>query len=317
MKNRWLKQMFAFTITIGSLCTGFSHVSASSVSFDDINSYWAKKQIVNLANERVVSGIDEDTFAPNKPLTRAQFTVMLAKILKENLRTSGSAAEVGKYFSDVSFSAFYADELVRLRKANIIDDRGAFHGDRQITREEMAHYLVKGYTYLYAQDLSSFVTSHEIPFKDAQQIASRYMKDVMIADKINLIFGRSNGDFNPKSSLTRGEAASVMYRFGQIVPYKEKDKRSGQFADKYDAYYKNGQLYITFTYDINGAGFDGQILVITRSGTQLKINVEQIKLDNSSSGNVFKQMRTITVHEAGVSKVIVIMNGKQTASFNV
>jgi hypothetical protein len=318
LKKKWLPIALGSFITAGSLFTPFSSAFAASPSFDDIGDHWAESQIRSLASQGVINGIDSNTFAPDKPLTKGEFAAMLAKAMKSELKTSASPGEARKYFSDVDSSDYYASDLVRLKKANIIDDHGAFHGEGKISRQEMAHYLVNGYNYLYQDDLSSLVNTNHIPFKDADQISSGYKDDVVIADKINLIGGKNDGSFAPRASLTRGEAAAVIYRFIQLVPYEDIGLRaSTDLPDKFAAYYKEGKLYITFTYDLKSAGYNGQIIVITRSGKQLKINVDQVKLDNSSSSSGFEQMRTIAVKESGVSQVLLVMNGKETARFNV
>ncbi|MCI1692563.1 S-layer homology domain-containing protein [Aneurinibacillus aneurinilyticus] len=316
MKKHWMA-LAVSPLVAGGLLLG-EHSAAAAAPFSDIDNHWAEAQILSLARQGIVNGIDKNTFAPERSLTRGQFVVMLANTLKNDLTTSGTAQEAKKYFSDISGSDYYANDLVRLRKAGIIDDRGTFSGERKITRQEMAHYLVNAYRYLYKQDLSSIVNVKHIPFKDASSIAPSYRADVVIADKINLISGRDNGKFDPRATLTRAEAASVIYRFSQLVPYKDIGVRSGtQLATIQDAYYKNNKLYITFTYSLPGAGYDGQIIVITRSGQQLKIDVDQVKLDSSSSTSGFKQTRTIVVDESDIQTILVRVNGKEEARFNV
>jgi hypothetical protein len=317
LKKKWMSVALSSLVAISALMGGKTAAAASS--FSDIEDHWAESSILSLTHQGVISGMDENTFAPDRPLTRGQFAVMLAKVFKNDLKTKGYASEARKYFSDVDSSDYYADELVRLRKAGIIDDHGAFHGERRISRQEMAHYLVNAHRYLYKQNLSSIIDVKHVPFKDAKEIAPGYRDDVVIADKINLITGRDSGEFDPRASLTRAEAASVIYRFGQMVPYDDIGMRSGPgLANTYDAYYKNGKLYITFTYQLPSAGYNGQIIVITRSGQQIKIDVEQVKLDNSSSASGFKQTRTIAIEgESNIKTVIVKVNGKEEARFSV
>ncbi|BAU29240.1 S-layer family protein [Aneurinibacillus soli] len=318
MNRIFLRSLLSCLLTV-SLFAGHAPQSASAAAaFHDINDHWAKGQIRSLAQQGIVTGINSDTYAPDRPLTRSEFVVMLARVFKSDLKTKGSAYEVKKYYRDVDVSDFYADELVRLNRAGIIDDRGSFYGDRYITRQEMAHYLVNAYNYLYGQNLSTFVNANQSSFTDSSKISPRYRDDVVIADKIHLITGRDGGKFAPRDTLTRGEAASVIYRFSQLIPYEDKGVRSGpSLANINDAYYKNGKLYITFTYSLSGAGYNGQIIVITRSGKQVKIDVEPVKLDGSSSTGHFKQTRTITIEESGVQTIFVRMNGKETARFNV
>ncbi|MED0679422.1 S-layer homology domain-containing protein [Aneurinibacillus thermoaerophilus] len=317
MKKNWIILAASAAVAVGSLLAGGGSAAAAA-PFSDVNGHWAEAQILSLTSQGVISGINNHTFAPDRPLTRGQFVVMLAKILKNDLKTTGYRHEVKNYFTDVKASDYYADELVRLCKANIIDNRGSFRGGRNITRQEMAHYLVNAYRYLYKQDLSSHINTSRIPFKDAKDIAPGYRADVVIADKINLISGRDNGKFDPRATLTRGEAAYVIYRFGQIVPYEDVGVRSGsRLTTIQDAYYKNGNLYITFTYDLPSAGYNGQIIVVTRSGQQINIDVDQVKLDDSSSVSGFKQTRTIVVKESNIKTIIVRVNGREITRFNV
>ncbi|WCN36974.1 S-layer homology domain-containing protein [Aneurinibacillus uraniidurans] len=313
-----LRSLLVCLLTVSLFAAHAPQSVSAAATFHDIQDHWAKGQIRALAEQGIVTGVGSDTYAPDRPLTRSQFVVMLARVFKGDLKTKGSAREVKQYYRDVDASDFYADELVRLKRAGVIDDHGSFYGDRYITRQEMAHYLVNAYNYLYGQNLSQLVNRKQVPFTDAHKISPRYLDDVIIANKLHLITGRDGGQFAPHNTLTRGEAASVIYRFGQLIPYEDKSVQSGaNLTNVQDAYYKNGKLYITFTYSLSGAGYTGQIIVITRSGKQVKIDVEPVKLDSSSSTSRFKQTRTIAIEESGIQTIVVRMNGKEISRFPV
>lgn len=58
-------------------------VGSSSLSFKDINdTHWAYNAIQLLSSNGIIRGYKDNTFKPNYPITRAEFSAMLSRILK-------------------------------------------------------------------------------------------------------------------------------------------------------------------------------------------------------------------------------------------
>ena len=49
--------------------------------FKDIEGHWAQAHIEKLHEYGIVNGTSEDTFSPDKPVTRAEAAVMIANAL--------------------------------------------------------------------------------------------------------------------------------------------------------------------------------------------------------------------------------------------
>ncbi|MFL0363138.1 S-layer homology domain-containing protein [Pseudobacillus sp. 179-B 2D1 NHS] len=70
------------------LTSGFKLKSTKKTSFKDVPpSYWAYPYISALAENNITLGYPDGTFKPSTTLTRAQFSVFLAKALNDNFKT--------------------------------------------------------------------------------------------------------------------------------------------------------------------------------------------------------------------------------------
>lgn len=56
-------------------------VEENMAKFKDIEGHWAQKHIEKLHKYGIVNGTSEDTFSPDKPVTRAEAAVMIANAL--------------------------------------------------------------------------------------------------------------------------------------------------------------------------------------------------------------------------------------------
>ncbi len=56
-------------------------VEKNMTNFKDIEGHWAQKHIEKLHKCGIVNGTGEDTFSPDKPVTRAEAAVMIANVL--------------------------------------------------------------------------------------------------------------------------------------------------------------------------------------------------------------------------------------------
>lgn len=64
----------------------------AEVSFTDISSsHWAYQDIQALAANQITTGYEDNSFKPNQTITRAEFTVFMARVLKN---TDGENFEV-------------------------------------------------------------------------------------------------------------------------------------------------------------------------------------------------------------------------------
>ena len=171
-------------------------------SFKDIESSFAKNEILNLYDKGIVKGTSNSAFEPDRQVTRVEFASMLVRALE--LQESKDAPLT---FQDVQRTAWYAPEL----GAAILN--GVAHGfsDKEfrpfdsVTREQAAKMLSNSF---YTGELSD----GEVSFKDAGTIAAWAKPEIKALTDTAVITGYPDGSFKPKKGLTRAESAVLIYR---------------------------------------------------------------------------------------------------------
>ncbi|MBQ8002549.1 MAG: S-layer homology domain-containing protein, partial [Clostridia bacterium] len=103
--------------------------------FTDLSDdHWAKDSVLTLYAKGVVNGMDEDTFAPNDNVTRAQFVTMLVKAFGFTMKSAASP------FGDVTEDDWYFASVMAAYENGIAqgDYAGNFNPNSLITRQDMA-----------------------------------------------------------------------------------------------------------------------------------------------------------------------------------
>ena len=161
---------------------------------------WAKDFVEALAARGIVNGTNGN-FNPNAKIKRGDFVLMLAQVLDIN-----SNKDAG--FSDVAKSDYYSNAIAAAKELGIvkgISDK-VFGAKAEISRQDVmaiiARTLEKAGIEMKAADLGQF--------KDAAAI-SDYAKDSVAKLVGTGIISGNNGSINPKASLTRAEAAKMIY----------------------------------------------------------------------------------------------------------
>ncbi|MBP3966504.1 S-layer homology domain-containing protein [Paenibacillus lignilyticus] len=115
--------------------THFSTYSAAYVhkTFEDVGASPAKQAIEVLASKGIINGTSDNRFSPDQTISRADFVVLLARILEWNGQQAGDS------FSDVSANAYYSDALRTARALGIVLGSGnnKFNPAASITKVEM------------------------------------------------------------------------------------------------------------------------------------------------------------------------------------
>ena len=174
----------------------------AQVRFADTVGHWAQKDIEEMAERGIVSGVTENTFEPDRAITRAEFATLLVKAL--NL-SSGVSAE----FSDVFQSEWYYHSVNAAANAGLIAGYDSlFRPNDLITREEMAVILEKASSYLEKNAGRGRIER----FSDQASISDWAYDSVDAATTAGLISGMPDGTFAPKENATRAQAVSVIKR---------------------------------------------------------------------------------------------------------
>lgn len=183
--------------------------NGEKVEFTDISNHWAKDVISKMSDKGLIKGVGNGKFLPNEKMKRSEFAAALHKTLGIEINYI-KAPDINEFFDDVKNDDWFASQLYDLAVLNIIDDRGKFRPEDQITREEMVNYIINGYKYKFETLIEELEDSTD--FSDDKNIDKKYKKAVKQATKLGFIRGRGKNVFDPKGITTRAEALVVLDR---------------------------------------------------------------------------------------------------------
>ncbi|AEI40445.1 GH32 C-terminal domain-containing protein [Paenibacillus mucilaginosus] len=193
----------------GKWAAQVSHFSKYAVvsydkSFSDVSdSFWAAGVIKEMAAKHILAGIHDTQFAPNQPVTRAEFTALIVRAL-------GLGAQGAVTFTDVAPTSWYAGAVAAAGETGVVtglsDTR--FAPDATLTREEMAVMLVRAYE-KQAKGAQADA-AHAKGFADEESVSTWALDAVRKAQALELINGRGGGLFVPQDQVTRAESAQAI-----------------------------------------------------------------------------------------------------------
>lgn len=164
----------------------------------DISGHWAEEAIKYLVNAGIITGYTDNTFRPDRNISRAEFVTLLVRAL-------GLSGDTQKLFDDTR--EHWARENIAIAYANgIVEGHSEHHfgPDDTATREQMATMLVRA--------LKLEQTQVSLDFADTADISSWALPYVSTAVKEGIFQGYTDNTFRPKRNATRAETATVLYR---------------------------------------------------------------------------------------------------------
>ena len=202
------------------------------VPFNDIYGVeWAREAILYLYRINVISGYEDGSFKPDNKVSRAEFTKLALSLISDKAQNSEneklkSATAFAKQesnadsdendetaggFHDVLDTDWYSSYIEKAASNGIITGFGnLFMPNNNITREDAAVIIYR----LIGKKLS---LDKKTSFADDDTV-SDYAKDaVSILAGHRVINGMGNGSFEPKSTLTRAQAAVLIKKSLEII----------------------------------------------------------------------------------------------------
>lgn len=212
------KQKFLAAATAITLATTAVTPIASASTLKDISSHTYKKEITELVKRGVISGYDDNTFKPNKTLTRSDVVKILGKYLVSLGYDIPTDYKTNIRFNDLSKRS--NDEL--LKYAALVKDVGVFNGDQGrllagnlLTNEHAANVLVRAFSKIDAFDYIAFVEQQTFfkEFIDTENITGESKHSINVIDYYDVV---KRDSFRPKQAITRGAFASMLYNMIEI-----------------------------------------------------------------------------------------------------
>ncbi|MEK3885534.1 endo-1,4-beta-xylanase [Paenibacillus sp. PL2-23] len=188
--------------------THFSTYAVASVvtSFDDLAGVpWANQAIDAMAARDVIRGTAEHTFSPTAAMKRGDFIALLVRALE--LQSAGADTAT---FIDVKASAYYHQELAIAQKLGIATgfEDGTFRPDQSLSRQDMMVLTARaaaaaGKTLEGDGSLEGYA--------DVSSLSAYAVASAASLSQSGIVNGK-NGKLAPHESLTRAEAAVILYR---------------------------------------------------------------------------------------------------------
>ena len=180
------------------------------VSFDDIEQKndMMREAISMLASRGIISGTKDGHFYPDNPITRAELVAAVVRAF-DMLDESAESA-----FGDVSKNDWYYSAVATAVREHIVNgfDDNTFRGGLDIPKEQLvaitANTLIQRMGYIVPDDIEA----HLARYLDRANIAAWSEGRVALATQSNILIYRLDSMFAPKSVMTRGDAAIVLYR---------------------------------------------------------------------------------------------------------
>jgi|LSQX01.1.fsa_nt_gb hypothetical protein len=181
-------------------------------SFTDVGQeHWAYDAINWMIKNKVISGYPDNTFKPERVVTRAEFSKIMVLALNLQLRTPEERTfnDLNKNHWAYTFVESAKYYLTGFRSRDGVDN---FYPDREAVREDMAVALVRAKNYQNESVDESILNV----FSDRDSISPNLKKDVAIALKHEIMIGSpvegsEQNVFRPQGFLTRAEAAALIY----------------------------------------------------------------------------------------------------------
>lgn len=183
-----------------------------SQKFTDVDEdHWAFTYISELTEKGIISGYPDGKFRPDNTISRSEF----AKVM---VTASGIKVNPIEYttFSDITIDdwcAPYVESAKPYLNGYIINNKSMYFPNSMALREDIAVALVKlkGYNTSVA-DISLLYAM----FTDAESISTSAQKYVAVAIERGLVSGYSDETFRGQQTITRAEAAALIWRASQF-----------------------------------------------------------------------------------------------------
>lgn len=196
----------------------YAVMESAPASFADMQGHWAKSPVEQMASKRMVSGVSKTAYAPDRAITRAEFTALLVRAL--GIRTETAAT--GNVFKDVVANAWYASAVEAGARSGLVNGLGEsrFAPDERITREQMAVMLANARVLATGQTAGTRQTAN-LPsgFSDAAEVSLWARAAIAEAVADGLIQGITPDRLAPAESATRAQAAVMLKRLMEDIGF--------------------------------------------------------------------------------------------------
>lgn len=197
----------------------FEQLIAPDTSF--LRGHFAEEDIRRLFALQVLTG-DPTRYQPSQLMTRGEFVQALVRAIRlpveQATPLAGNNQTIRVVFPDVLNDRPEYPYIMAAFRSGLAFGRnnGHFNIDSPIPREEAIVVLIRS---LGLENLAPAPTPVTV-FTDSREISSWAMREVQAAHTIGLISGDENGNFRPRSYISKAEGAALINR---LIDYMRED----------------------------------------------------------------------------------------------
>ncbi|OKH18369.1 hypothetical protein NIES593_22245 [Hydrococcus rivularis NIES-593] len=186
------------------------------IAFQDVpRDRWDYPFIEGLSSKQLIDGVSENTFEPDRPITRAQ----MASLIDRAFDSSSQAIEIE--FKDVPQGDPIASDIEKAIGKGFMKgySRNSFRPQENIPRYQVLVTLAAGLNLKPTKDPQQTLKVYE----DASEIPAWAVGQVAAATEKGIVVNYPNTKFlNPNQPATRGEAAAMIHQalvnLGKVEP---------------------------------------------------------------------------------------------------
>lgn len=177
----------------------------------DVEQHWANQDIYKMYSLGIMSGYDDFTYQPNKPVTQLEAISSLVRVLELDDKDRNPSLS-NKNLKDIPS---WAKNTVAIAiEENLIDGKSKFQPNKPATRLFITNLLVK----LVGTDIDDYWEEANPLFKDVDNLSKEEKAILAFATLTKLISGYNDQTFQPNKPVTRAEMAVLINR---LLDYKE------------------------------------------------------------------------------------------------
>jgi len=204
----------SLTVTASLLTSGTYAVMYNDIAFADMTGHWAKNDVEVLAAKGIVSGVTSRSFAPERPITRAEFAKLIVMLLRTMQDDAGITEDRSiappPVFSDVAADAWYGEYVQEAAALGLMQGaNGKFRPGTAITRQEMMTVIARALGFDPASKLNEEIIL--AAYRDEDELSDWARKPAAYLIQAGLING-ANGKLQPSKLATRAESAALLLR---------------------------------------------------------------------------------------------------------
>ncbi|ANY73765.1 hypothetical protein BBD41_14930 [Paenibacillus ihbetae] len=184
--------------------------------FEDVQYHWGRADVNNIAARLDLKGNGDNTFSPNRHVTRSEFAEIV--VLGLGLMRQDAPQNI---YPDVPTTAWYRNAVALADEFDIVRGYtdGNFKGSQQITREQGFAMIARAYRLIQSENVPSQeeIASTLARYADGDKVASWAKGDVAQLIAAGIIQGNGPDHLSPKAQMTRAEVTALIARMLKVT----------------------------------------------------------------------------------------------------